>query len=83
MRRGRIQFIKIAIGALIVLAVFYFLFSDSNTHTRAKQAISARFTANKPRERPVFSKTGKSINHNSMNVTLIVRDLFFRLISQS
>lgn len=59
MRRGRIQFIKIAIGAIIVLAVFYFLFSDSNAHTRAKQAISARFTARKPRERPVFSKGGE------------------------
>lgn len=59
MRRGRIQFIKVAIGAIIVLAVFYFLFSDSNAHKRAKQVISARFTANKPRERPVFSKGGK------------------------
>lgn len=67
LRRGRIQFVKIAIGAIIVLAVFYFLFNNPNAHKRAKQAlaISARFSADKPKERPVlvkgmslFNKTG-------------------------
>lgn len=60
MRRGRIQIIKVVIGAIIVLAVFYFLFSDSNVHSRAKHAISARFTGDKLKERPVFTKTGKT-----------------------
>lgn len=54
--RGRIQFIKIAIGAIIVLAVFYFLFSNPNAHSRAKQAISSKFTASAPRERPILVK---------------------------
>lgn len=56
LRRGRIQFIKIAICAIIVLAIFYFLFSNPNAHERARQAISARLTANKPRERPILVK---------------------------
>lgn len=54
MRRGRYQFIKIAIAAIIVVALIYFIFSDPTAPNRAKQAISARFTANKPRERPVL-----------------------------
>lgn len=58
MRRGRIHLVKIVISVIIVLAVFYYLFSDSNAHTRAKQAISSRFTAAKfkSRDRPVFVK---------------------------
>lgn len=59
MRRGRTQFIKIAIAAIIVVAIIYFIFSDPTVPHRAKQAISARFTADKPRERPVLVQ-GKS-----------------------
>lgn len=54
MRRGRAQFIKIAIAAIIVVAIIYFIFSDPTAPKRAKQALSARFSANKPRERPVL-----------------------------
>lgn len=54
MRRGRIQFIKIAFAAIIIVAILYFIFSNSTAPTRAKQAISARFSANKPRERPIL-----------------------------
>lgn len=54
MRRGRTQFVKIAIAAIIVVAIIYFVFSDPTAPKRAKQALSARFTANKPRERPVL-----------------------------
>lgn len=56
MRRGRSQFIKLGIGAIIGLTIFYLLWSDPNAHTRAKQAISARFSANKPKERPILVK---------------------------
>lgn len=52
MRRGRIHIIKIVISVVIVLGIFYFLFSNSDAHARAKQAIHSRFTANKPKERP-------------------------------
>lgn len=65
MRRGRIHLVKILIGALIVLAVFYYFFSDSKAHTRAKEAISARFTRAgkfKIRDRPVFVK-GNFVHH--------------------
>lgn len=54
LRRGRLQFIKIAIAAIIVVAIIYFLFSDSTAPTRVKQAFSQRLTANKFRERPIF-----------------------------
>lgn len=70
MRRGRIHLIKVAIGAIIVLAVFYFLFSDSNVHSRAKSAISSRFTANKPKERPVFTKGGNSMRNSNKQFSI-------------
>lgn len=53
-RRGRMQFFKIAIAAIIVVAIIYLIFSDPTAPKRAKQALSARFTGNKPRERPVL-----------------------------
>lgn len=56
MRRGRIYLIKIALCAIILLAVLYFLFSDSDTHARARKAIHARLRANKPKEKPELVK---------------------------
>lgn len=56
MRRARIHIIKIVVGVLIVFAVIYLLFSNPDAHARAKQAISARFAANAPREKPVLVK---------------------------
>lgn len=56
MRRGRIQFFKFAIGITVVLVIFYFLFSDSNAHDRAKKAFTAKFMADKPKSRPVLVK---------------------------
>lgn len=58
MRRARIHSIKIVISVVIVLGIFYFLFSNSDAHARAKTAIRSRFTANKPKERPKLV-TGK------------------------
>lgn len=60
MRRGRAHLVKIVLSVVIVLAVFYILFSDSDAHSRAKQAIHARFVAKKPKERPVLVQ-GKGI----------------------
>lgn len=54
MRRGRAHLIKIVLSVVIVLAVFYILFSDSDAHSRAKQAIHSRFVAQKPKERPTL-----------------------------
>lgn len=56
MRRGRAHLVKIVVSVVIVLAVFYLLFSNSDAHTRAKQAIHARFLADKPKEKPVLMK---------------------------
>lgn len=82
-RRGRIQFFKIAIGAIIVLAVFYFLFNNPNAHKRAKQAlaISARFSADKPKERPVLVKGINSLNKKSLILlSLVKKKLIFTQI---
>lgn len=51
MRRGRAHLVKIVLGVVIVLAVFYLLFWNPDAHTRAKQAIHARFSASK-KEQP-------------------------------
>lgn len=56
MRRGRSQFIKFGICAIIVLAIFYFLFSEPNGSSKVNQAFSAPFRADKQRERPVYVK---------------------------
>lgn len=56
MRRGRVHLVKIVISVVIVLAVFYLLFSDSDAHSRAKQAINSRFMSNKPKEKPILVK---------------------------
>lgn len=52
MRRARIHIIKIVISVVIILGIFYFLFSNSDAHARAKQAIHARFKAHKTKESP-------------------------------
>lgn len=61
MRRGRAHFVKIVLSVVIVLAVFYIWFSNSDAHSRAKQAIHSRFVAEKPKERPVLVQ-GKEDN---------------------
>lgn len=60
MRRGRAHLVKIVLSVVIVLAVFYILFSDSDAHSRAKQAINARFMAKKPKDKPILVQ-GKEI----------------------
>lgn len=56
MRRGRIYLVKIAISVVIVLAILYLLFSDTDAHARARKAIHARLSANKPKEKPELVK---------------------------
>lgn len=56
LRRGRIQFIKIAICAIIVLAILYILIHNPDAHKRAHQAISSKFKGVKPKERPILVK---------------------------
>lgn len=78
MRRGRVQFIKLGVAAIIVLAVFYFLFSGSKVHHRAKQVISARFQANKPRNRPVHVKGNKMLVQWSKCLIFLIKCITFQ-----
>lgn len=64
MRRGRTHIIKLALSVLIILAIIYLLFSNSNAHERAREVISARFTG--PRTKPVFIKGNKKITSNRL-----------------
>lgn len=54
MRRGRTHIIKLVLGVVIILGVVYLLFSNPETHNRAKQAIAARFVAHGPKPEPVY-----------------------------
>lgn len=67
MRRARILIIKLVVSVLIVFAVIYLLFSHPDTHERAKQAISSRFVANAPREKPILVK-GQYTNGDVMMI---------------
>lgn len=45
---------KLVISVVIILCVVYLLFSNPETHIRAKQAIAARFVAQGPKPKPVY-----------------------------